>query len=229
MARHGLPGQAGKALGRGQRRGGGSLRGTRGWRLLGGVQPGWTRARHRLFGFHGEAVGCGASARDAGAGRKLWLCASGGVQSRRSVGRAGQRIWGGYYWTWRAGASSAFSTITRSRCTPWPSVPTDADHHGIRRSEGVPLGGGHRARAGLQAILPFVESISFSPDGRTLAAPALQDGAVVLSDADSGRELRRLGTGSTGSLTSSSVAFSPDGSRIVTGALNGLVRMWNLP
>jgi RNA polymerase sigma factor (sigma-70 family) len=62
-----------------------------------------------------------------------------------------------------------------------------------------------------------------SPDGRVLAV-TLQE-KVVLLDAASGREVRRFAAHSG---WVSSVAFTPDGQRLVTWGADGLARVWDL-
>ncbi len=66
-----------------------------------------------------------------------------------------------------------------------------------------------------------VNSVAFSPDGRTIAGGSW-DGAVRLWEAASGRQLRVL-AGHGGGVTS--VAFSPDGRTIASGGDN-TVRLW---
>jgi WD40 repeat protein len=69
-----------------------------------------------------------------------------------------------------------------------------------------------------------VSAVGFSPDGRTLAA-GLDDGALVLWDAESGEERRRL-PGHEGRVTA--LAFSPEGKRLLTGSLDRTARLWDL-
>ena len=69
----------------------------------------------------------------------------------------------------------------------------------------------------------FVNSVSFSPDGQTLASGS-RDKTIRLWDADTGTHLDTL-TGHTGSVNS--VAFSPDGQTLVSGSWDRTVRLWD--
>ncbi|WP_233258642.1 WD40 repeat domain-containing protein [[Phormidium] sp. ETS-05] len=69
-----------------------------------------------------------------------------------------------------------------------------------------------------------VHSISFSPDGKTLASGS-SDYTVRLWDVATGRELRQL-TGHTGYVYS--VSFSPDGQTLASGGGDGVVRLWRV-
>ncbi|MET9180762.1 trypsin-like peptidase domain-containing protein [Kitasatospora aureofaciens] len=70
----------------------------------------------------------------------------------------------------------------------------------------------------------YVNSVAFSPDGRTLAA-ASGDKAVLLWDAATGATRTPL-TGHTAAV--SSVAFSPDGRTLATGSGDQTVRLWDV-
>jgi WD40 repeat protein len=79
------------------------------------------------------------------------------------------------------------------------------------------------------AALPardYVEStsVSFSPDGGTVASGAL-DGSVRLWDVSTGTNTARL-WGHRGYVLS--VSFSPDGGIVASGALDGTVRLWDV-
>ena len=76
----------------------------------------------------------------------------------------------------------------------------------------------------LTADTPEFSSISFSPDGSTIAT-GNRDGTVLLRNINTGETLQTL-TGHT--RTVSSISFSPDGSTIATGSPDGIVLLWEL-
>jgi WD40 repeat protein len=70
---------------------------------------------------------------------------------------------------------------------------------------------------------PGFPSVSFSPDASRLAS-GRSDGAVIVYDPHSGKELLTL-SGHAKGVTS--VAFSPDGARLASGSSDGIVRFWD--
>ncbi len=78
-----------------------------------------------------------------------------------------------------------------------------------------------------------IQSVDFSPDGQTLVSGGCglgdglncTQGEVILWNAYTGEELRTL-QGHQGTVRS--VAFSPDGTRIISGSADGTVLLWNV-
>jgi WD40 repeat protein len=66
-------------------------------------------------------------------------------------------------------------------------------------------------------------SITFSPDGRLLAAADLS-GGVCLWDVTAGKPVARLEAG-----TDCRLVFAPDGCRLAGGDAKGVVRLWEVP
>ena len=76
----------------------------------------------------------------------------------------------------------------------------------------------------LRGHLDSVRSVSFSPDGQTLASGS-DDGMVRLWDVNTGETLRTL----RGHLDSvRSVSFSPDGQTLASGSWDRTVRLWDV-
>lgn len=71
---------------------------------------------------------------------------------------------------------------------------------------------------------PAMTSVSYSPDGRTLACGDV-DGFIRLRDPSNGKERAVL---KAHALAVQSVAFSPDGAAVVSAGLDGTARLWDL-
>jgi WD40 repeat protein len=76
----------------------------------------------------------------------------------------------------------------------------------------------------LQGHKSLVNSITFSPDGKTLATGS-EDKTIKLWDLDTGREIRTL-QGHYGHVLS--VKFNPDGKTLATGSEDKTIKLWNL-
>ena len=70
----------------------------------------------------------------------------------------------------------------------------------------------------------YVNSVSFSPDGLTLASGSL-DNTVRLWDVASGEEKTKLEGHSD---YVNSVSFSPDGLALASGSFDNTVRVWDV-
>jgi WD40 repeat protein len=69
-----------------------------------------------------------------------------------------------------------------------------------------------------------VYPVMYSPDGKRILASIIDDATILIFDAESGRELRRL----SGDFTEiPAAAYSPDGRRIITGTTEGSIIIWD--
>ncbi len=76
-----------------------------------------------------------------------------------------------------------------------------------------------------------VWTLAFSPNGTILAASGrtdLAEGELVLFDARSGRRLATLASGGSIQPPTYAMAFTPDGTRLVSGGLGTKVQFWNV-
>ena len=71
----------------------------------------------------------------------------------------------------------------------------------------------------------FVTTLSFSPDGRTLASGGMWNDTILLWDVTSGRE---KGTLEGHTETVWSLSFSPDGKTLASGSADGTVGLWDV-
>jgi DNA-binding SARP family transcriptional activator/WD40 repeat protein len=72
----------------------------------------------------------------------------------------------------------------------------------------------------------WVSAVSFSPDGRSIAA-VREDGAVLIYAARTGRLERTLRTEGATGLTFETAAFAPHGRTLATGSWAGIVQFWD--
>ena len=83
---------------------------------------------------------------------------------------------------------------------------------------------GATKRLGKGSMMEYVNSVSFSPDGQTLAS-ASDDETIRLWDVSTGELFRTL-TGHT--VRVSSVSFSPDGQTLASGSRDRTIRLWDV-
>ncbi|WP_242380448.1 nSTAND1 domain-containing NTPase [Actinomadura luzonensis] len=73
-----------------------------------------------------------------------------------------------------------------------------------------------------------ISGISVSPDGRTLATVSVADRTARLWDLAAHEQIGGVLRGAGSGLGFSSVAFSPDGTRLATGGRDGYTRLWDV-
>jgi len=81
----------------------------------------------------------------------------------------------------------------------------------------------HRERLTLYGHAGWLNSVAFSPDGKTLAAGGKSE-AAILWDPQAGQEVLRL----NGPADIHALAFSPDGATLATAGWDGTIRLWDL-
>jgi len=101
----------------------------------------------------------------------------------------------------------------------WRLDPSDEARYAMLAAAALP---GIRILAGHAGP---VESVAFSPDGKTLAT-GTRNGTVQLWDAATGRLIGTPFIGGTGDVWS--MAFSPDGNTLAIGGFDGMVRLWDV-
>jgi WD40 repeat protein len=80
-------------------------------------------------------------------------------------------------------------------------------------------------REQVAGVAQAVGRLAFAPDGKTLVVSCVAGGAshVIVCDADSGREIRRLELG----VPASGLALSPDGKLLAAGTRDGTIVLWD--
>jgi WD40 repeat protein len=99
-----------------------------------------------------------------------------------------------------------------------PTVPTALGKSDERQAEALPLRGQQiiRRNGGI------VFGVAFSPDGKCLVCAT---GAAIVWDAETGKELLTLHADKQGA---DSIAFSPDGKRLASAGMAGIVNVWDM-
>jgi formylglycine-generating enzyme required for sulfatase activity/WD40 repeat protein/serine/threonine protein kinase len=118
---------------------------------------------------------------------------------------------------------------------PAPSAVLEALRRDQISPEALKMAGGgdpNNAPASLVAVLgepmpvhTAPASLAFSPDGRWLASASL-DAIILLREAATG-DVRRVLRGHTNGV--GYVAFTPDSQTLVTGSIDGTIRIWSIP
>ena len=87
---------------------------------------------------------------------------------------------------------------------------------------------GHRSVSRLKGHKDWVRSVTFSPDGKTLAT-ASHDRTARLWDVNSGSEIATFRGHKPLPGSVLSVAFSPDGQTLATASADKSVGLWDIP
>jgi WD40 repeat protein len=114
-----------------------------------------------------------------------------------------------------------FSAAPASAAAPPPRPVPRIDAHG----DALPPGAIARLGTGRFRVGTSLRTLSLSPDGKTIASYAMTSRSeVVLSDAASGREVRRLAVNALGGRL---VEFTPNGKELLVADLNKFVRFYD--